>query len=96
MKLLRCCSHGPLDAIILLSGDAVVVKLDQAPAGDGDAVDVALDIARHFFGATDRPFAVNDPFGLAERCEVSGKRLRLDLWNWSSAMIIGQPAAFFD
>src|SRR6516165_4913348 len=67
-------SLGTFDAVVLpLEGDAVVVERDQAPVGDGDAVGVAREIAQHFLGATERLFAVDDPFAVAQRSQIGGK-----------------------
>ena len=67
-------SPGTFDAVVLpLEGDAVVVERDQAPVGDGDAVGVAREIVQHFLGATERPFAVDDPFAVAQRSQIGGK-----------------------
>ena len=67
-------SLGTFDVVVLpLDGDAVVVERDQAPVGDGDAVDVAGEIAEHFLGATERPFAVDDPFAVAQRSQIGGQ-----------------------
>jgi hypothetical protein len=36
-------------------------------------VGVAREIAQHFLGATERPFAVDDPFAVAQRSQIGGK-----------------------
>jgi hypothetical protein len=37
---------------------------------------VAREIAQHFLGATEWPFAVDDPFAVAQRGQIGGKGLR--------------------
>ena len=72
-------SIAALDAIVLpLEGDILLIEGDQAAVGDGNAVGIARQIGQHRLGATERPLGVDDPFGLAQRREISREGLRLD------------------
>ena len=67
---------GTFDAVVLpLEGDAVVIDRDQAAVGDGDAVGVAREIAQHFLGTAEWPFAVDHPFAVAQRRQICGEGL---------------------
>jgi hypothetical protein len=67
-------SLGTLDPIILpLESDVLVIECDEATVGDGDAVSVAREVAQDFLGAPKWSFAVDDPLGVAQRCQISGE-----------------------
>lgn len=70
-------SIAALDAIILpLEGDALLVAGDQAAVGDGNAVGVTRQIGQHRLRSTERAPSVDDPFGLAQRREISREGMR--------------------
>jgi len=56
---------------IVLPGEAhlAVVEPDQAAVGDGNAVGVAAEIAKHLLGSGEWRFGVDDPVGLGQRVE---------------------------
>jgi hypothetical protein len=67
-------SLGAVDPIILpLESNALVIESDEATVGDGDAVSVAREVAQHFLRAPKWSFAVDDPLGVAQRCQISGE-----------------------
>src|SRR4029077_17021406 len=67
-------SLGTFDPIILpREGDALVVECDEAAIGDGDARRVAREIAQHFRRTSEWSFTVDDPRGVAQRCQISGE-----------------------
>jgi hypothetical protein len=70
---------GSIDAIVLpLERDAVVVERNKAAVGDGDAVRVARQIAQYRFGSAEGlTLRVDDPFGLAQRRQMSREVSRL-------------------
>ena len=46
---------------------------DEAAIGDGDAMRVAREIAQHFRRTSEWSFTVDDPRGVAQRCQISGE-----------------------
>src|SRR6516162_1645772 len=68
-----------LDAVVLpLEGNALLVEGDQAAVGDGNAMGVTRQIGQHRLRSAERTLCVDDPFGLAQRGEISRKGLHLD------------------
>src|SRR5712691_3553468 len=64
----------PVGAVILPpEGHAGVVEGDKPTVRDGDAVGVARQIGQHRLGPAKRALAVDDPFELAQRCEIGGE-----------------------
>src|SRR6266568_5056889 len=54
-------------------GHAGVVEGDEPAVRDGDAVGVERKIGQHRLGTAERSLAVDDPFELAQRCEIGGE-----------------------
>jgi hypothetical protein len=70
-ELVRGQCHG-LMAIALFGaivfpfeGDTTLITGDQTAVGDRHTMGVARQIGEHGFGSGERPFGVDDPFGLA-------------------------------
>ena len=65
-------------AIVLPSeADAGAVAGDQPAVGDGDAVGVARQIGQHGPWPAERALGVDDPFGSAQRSQISRERLHV-------------------
>jgi hypothetical protein len=45
-------------------------RVRRGDVGDGDAVSVAREVAQHFGRASEWSFAVDDPLGVAQRCQI--------------------------
>ena len=72
-------SIAALDAVVLpLEGNALLVEGDQAAVGDGNAVGVTRQIGQHGLRSAERTLCIDDPFGLAQRGEISRKGLHRD------------------
>jgi hypothetical protein len=67
-----------IGTIVLPSeGDTGAVAGDQPAVGDGDAMGVARQIGQHGLWPAERTLRVDDPFGSAQRRQVSRERLRV-------------------
>src|SRR5215510_1915873 len=53
---------GPFDPVVLdLEGDAVLVSVEQAPAGDSDAMGVARQISQYCVRPGEGPLGIDEP-----------------------------------
>jgi hypothetical protein len=67
--------HGFLLAVLAIVLVAelhlAVFDIQQAVVGDGDAVGVASQVVENLLGPGKGSFGIDDPFCLAERCEIN-------------------------
>ena len=53
-----------------------IVAIEESAIGDGDAMRVAAEIVEHLLRAAKWPLRMDNPFGMAQRGEISGERSR--------------------
>lgn len=79
-ELVSLQSHGFLallmPIILPTEGDSILLGTDQVLIGNGDPMCIASQIIEDLFGSAEGPLGVDDPFGVAQRCEIVGKGLR--------------------
>src|SRR6516165_2816871 len=71
-------TRGTVEPVVLpFEGNVLVIVCDQAAVRDGDPVGIAGEIAQDFLGPAEGSLAVDDPFAVAQWCQIGGERFRI-------------------
>ena len=80
-ELIDLQGHGLLavlmPVVLPTEGDSILLSTDQSMIGNGDPMRIAAQIIQDLLRATEGPFGIDDPFGVAQGGEVLSKGPRI-------------------